>query len=120
MRQNDLQHAAGLVPGDPRFVYHLGLALHRANDPKQAIEHYRATLRLDPNWPGAGLLLALASLQQNPRADLAALPGTGVQVRTTLDPVQALLRGEEPGDGDDPVRHLWHGLGLIRRGDGRA
>ena len=119
-RQADLRQAALLAPADPRFAYHLGLALHRAGDLPGAIERYRATLRLDPSWPGAGLLLALASLQQAPRADLAALPGYGEDLRATLAPVQALLGGEEPGDGDDPVGRLWHGLALIRRGDGRA
>ncbi|HWE61499.1 MAG TPA: hypothetical protein VHB98_07295, partial [Chloroflexota bacterium] len=120
-RVSDLERAVALVPQDPRFHYQLALALHRRHDLSGAIERYRHTLQRDPAFPGAGLLLALATLEQQPNADLAALPGSTETIRATLAPVQALLRGEPPrAVGDSPVDRLWQGLGLLRQGDGAA
>lgn len=120
-RRADLQQAASLVPEDPRYRYHLGLALHRAGDLPGAVEQYRTVLQRDAGWAGAGMVLALALLEQDARTDIAALPGNTPAVRAALAPVQALLRGEAPTPaGADPLATLWHGLGLIPRGDGSA
>lgn len=117
----DLRQAVGLVADEPRFHYHLGLALHRAGDLPAAGAAYRAALARDPAFPGAGLALATAALERDPVADLAALPGSTPQVRATLAPVRALLRGATPetAGGDAPAQ-LWRGLALIGAGDGAA
>ncbi len=119
-RVADLRRAVELRPHDLRYQYHLGLALHRAGDLEAAVERYRVVRQHDPAWRGVGLALALARLEQDPRADLAALLGSTPQVRK-LAPVQALLCGTMPSvDGDKPVERLWRGLALIPDGDGAA
>jgi len=118
----DLRRAVELAPAELRYQYHLGLALHRAGELPAAVQCYRAILARDPAWPGAGLALALAALEQDSRADLAALPGSTPAVRDALAPVQALLRGDGnvAPQGDGPLARLWRGLGLIAAGDGAA
>src|ERR687887_994155 len=117
----DLQRAVALAPAEPRYQYHLGLALHRAGDRAAAVQRYRTVLQHDATWPGAGMALALAALEQDPRVDLAALPGSTPEIRRTLAPVQTLLRGAMPASGgDEPLERLWHGLGLVRASDAPA
>ena len=118
----DLRRAVELAPGDLRYEYHLALALHRVGELPAAVERYRAVLARDAAWPGAGLALALAALEQDPGADLTALPGSTPAVRQALAPVQALLRGagDAPPRGDGPLERLWWGLGLVAAGDGAA
>jgi len=117
---DDLRRGVELAPDDPRYQYHLALALHHAHETPAAIERYRTVLARDPAWPGAGLSLALAALEQDPAVDLAALPGSTPTVRLTLAPVQALLRGASvPALGDGPLERLWQGLSLLGR-DGAA
>jgi tetratricopeptide (TPR) repeat protein len=116
-----LDQAAQLQPADTRITYQRGLDAYRAGDLPRAIALFQAVLQADPTWPGAGLLLGLATLRQNPGADLAVLPGSTPESRAWLEPVQTLLRGGRPGRGDDqPVARLWYGLGLIDAGDGAA
>ena len=120
-RLDDLRRAIELRPRDFRYQYHLGLALHRLGDLDGAIERYRAVVGQDPGIPGAGLVLALAHLEQDPLADVAALPGYDAQVHVVLAPVQALLHGAAPlVNGDTPMERLWRGLALIPTGDGSA
>lgn len=117
----DVQRAVALRPHDLRYQYHLGLALHRAGDLDAAVERYQAVLHHDPGWHGAGLVLALARLEQDPAADLAVLPGHTSQVRKTLVPAQALVRGVAPPvEGDKPIERLWRGLAAIADGNGAA
>ncbi len=117
----DMRQAATLCPDDLRYQYHLGLALHQAGDLPAAIQQYYTVLERDSTWTAAGMALALATLEQNPQADITPLPGITPDVRTTLAPVQTLLRGEVPPlNGDKPIERLWHGLGLIQREDAAA
>jgi tetratricopeptide (TPR) repeat protein len=117
----DLQRAVALAPAELRYQYHLGLALHRAGDRAAAMQRYRTVLQHDAAWPGAGMTLALAALEQDPRADLAALPGSTPAIRRALAPVQTLLQGAIPAaGGDEPLERLWHSLGLVRAGDAAA
>ena len=119
-RLPDLRRAVELACDDPRYQYHLGLALHHAHELAAAIERYRTVLARDPAWPGVGLSLALAALEQDPAVDLTALPGSTPTVRLTLAPVQALLRGRPvTALGDGPLERLWQGLSLLGR-DGAA
>ncbi len=117
----DMRQATTLCPDELRYQYHLGLALHRAGDLPAAIRQYQMVLERDSRWTGAGMALALANLQQNPQADITALPGVTPDVRTAFVPVQTLLQGEAPPlNGDKPIEQLWHGLGLIQRKDAAA
>ncbi|MCU0491482.1 MAG: tetratricopeptide repeat protein [Chloroflexaceae bacterium] len=112
----DLTMAQRLAPADMRFQYHLALALHRAGHLTEAARHYRSILQRDSRWPGIGLVYALALLEQQPQAGIAALPSSSIlPVSATLAPLQALLRGDIPPSWDaDPMARLWHGLGLVR------
>jgi tetratricopeptide (TPR) repeat protein len=116
----DLRRAERLQPTDRRVRYLLGLAAHRTGNLAEAGACYRTVLQADPVWPGAGLLLGLLTLRQDPQADLAALPGSTPEIQSSLAPVQTLLRGGQPAPGADAVQCFWYGLGLIRAGDGSA
>ncbi|MFL5803910.1 MAG: tetratricopeptide repeat protein [Roseiflexaceae bacterium] len=117
---DDLRQAITLAPNEARYHYHLGMNLHRTGDLAGAITSYRAVLQRDANWRGAGMLLALASLEQNPRADLSAAPGSTPQIRAALAPVQSLLLGTARLPDGDALARLWRGLALIDAGDGAA
>lgn len=137
-RLADLRQAAALAPDDPRYQHHLGMQLHRAGDLPAAITCYRRVVEQGGSH-GAALLLALATLEQDSGADIAALPGSTPEIRTVLAPAQALLNGGRPPGTDDgsfrvQVRHalgfgqdateavarLWHGLGQIAAKDDAA
>lgn len=120
-RLPDLRHAVELQPEDPRYLYQLGLALHRTGELQQAVDLYERVLRRNPDWRGAGLVLALARLEQDSRADLSDLPGQTPRVSRTVAPVQALLRKAPlPALGDSAIERFWRGLAAIREGDGSA
>jgi tetratricopeptide (TPR) repeat protein len=117
----DLRRAIELAPDDPRYHYHLGRYLHRRGDLAAASEQYRAVLKRDSSWSGAAKLLALATLEQNARADLGDLPGFTPAVERFIEPARALLRGGAVPPGDDsPVDRFWRGLGRIAAGDAAA
>ena len=116
--QDDLRRAIEFAPDEPRYRFHLGRYLHQSGDLAAASEQYRAVLERDSAWVGAAQLLALAALEQNPRANLAELPGFSSAVEHIFAPAQALLHGTAPPDGDEsPVGHFWRGLGRIAAGD---
>lgn len=124
-RMEDMHEAARQMPTEPRYQYHLGLALQRAGKTAEAIERYRELLTRHPNWPGVGMVLALAELSRNHAVDIATLPGSTAAVCAALQPVQAVLRGQPlppppPEQADNPLRMLWYGLSLIGKGDGSA
>jgi pentatricopeptide repeat protein len=134
----DLRQAAALAPADQRYQYHLGMRLHQAGDRAGAITCYRGVVeRGGPR--GAALLLALATLEGDLLADLAALPGSTPEIRAVLAPAQALLAGQPwppPGAQEEsgPIRaalgfgqsaseallSLWRGLGAIAAGQDAA
>ncbi len=118
---DDLRHAIVLLPGDPRYHYHLGRYLHQSGELTAAIEQYRAALEHDSSQVGAAKLLALATLEQHSRADLTALPGFTPTVQQFIAPAQALLssRSVPPGD-ESPVGHFWHGLEQLATNDAAA
>jgi tetratricopeptide (TPR) repeat protein len=118
---DDLRRAVGLAPDQPRYRFHLGRYLHRSGDLAAAREQYRAVLERDSSWAGAAKLLALVALEQNPRADLADLPGFTPTLERLIVPAQALLRGDAmPDDDDSPVGRFWRGLGRVATGDAAA
>jgi tetratricopeptide (TPR) repeat protein len=118
---DDLRRAIELASDQPRYRFHLGRYLHRSGDLAAASEQYRAVLERDSSWAGAAKLLALAALEQNPRADLADLPGVTPAVKRLIVPAQALLRGDAmPDDDDSPVGRFWRGLGRVAAGDEAA
>ena len=117
----DLRRAVELAPDEPRYRYHLGRYLHRRDDRAAAIEQYTMVLKRDPSWTAAAQLLALATLEQDSRTDLARLPGFTPAVERFIAPAQALLRGTPVPDGDDrPVGSFWRGLGRVAAGDATA
>jgi tetratricopeptide (TPR) repeat protein len=114
----DLRRAVELAPDELRYRYHLGRHLHRRGDLAAAIEEYRGVLERDASWTSAAQLLALATLEQNPRADLAGLPGFTPAVERFIAPPQALLRAAPMPVGDDSaVGCFWRGLGRVAAGD---
>ncbi len=117
-RVADMQEAHRRQPDEPRYQYHLALALHRTGDTAGASKMYRAVLAEHPRWSGAGMVLALAELARDPAVDIASLPGSTAAVQATLHPVQTLLQGKQPDapdDANDPVQQLWYGLGMLER-----
>jgi pentatricopeptide repeat protein len=88
----DVRQAATLEPTDQRYQYHLGMRLHLDGDYQAASTCYRSVI--EHGGPhGAAFLLALAALERDPQADLAALPGSTADIRAALLPVQHLLTG---------------------------
>src|SRR5215213_3496481 len=111
---DDLRHA----PEQARYRFHLGRYLHQSGDLAAASAQYRAMLERDSSSASAAKLLALATLEQNPRANLAELPGFSSSIEHVFAPAQALLRGGTlPGGDESPVGHFWRGLGRIASGD---
>ncbi|MBV9279248.1 MAG: hypothetical protein JOZ41_04130, partial [Chloroflexi bacterium] len=84
----DLRQAIALAPDERRYRYHLGLALHRAGDLPGAIQCYRAVMQRDGAHlaAAAGMMLALAALEQDGPVDLSALPSSTPEVSRTLVP----------------------------------
>lgn len=137
-RMIDLQRALELAPSDLRYRYHLGMELHRSARIAEAAAHYRAVV--EGGGPrGAALLLAVATLETNARADLAALPGSTPEIRAVLAPVQHMLLGRPPfpdaqsqaltplirllniGSSEaEGVINLWRGLGQVAAQDDAA
>ncbi|MEM6794662.1 MAG: tetratricopeptide repeat protein [Acidobacteriota bacterium] len=58
-------NAARLAPGDPRWPYASGLALHRSGDLEGAAAAYEASLDIAPDNPAALVSLAEIRLEQN-------------------------------------------------------
>ncbi|MEP7188387.1 MAG: tetratricopeptide repeat protein, partial [Roseiflexaceae bacterium] len=115
---DDLRRAIELVPEQPRYRFHFGRYLHQSGDLAAASAQYRAVLERDSSLTSAAKLLALATLEQNPRADLAELPGFSSTIEHAFAPAQALLRGGAMPDGDEsPVGHFWRGLGRVASAD---
>jgi tetratricopeptide (TPR) repeat protein len=120
-RQADLDRAERLQPGEARITYLQGIEAHRRGELAQAVARYQTVLRADPSWPGAALLLGLATLRREPASDMAALLGSTPAIRAQLAPVQTLLQGGAPPLGaGTALDAFWHGLGLIEAGDGSA
>jgi tetratricopeptide (TPR) repeat protein len=114
----DLRRAVELAPDDPRYRYHLGLALHRSGQLKEASACYTAVLHQQDTWPGVGFVLALATLEQDPHSDITVLPGVTPRTQAALAPVQALLHHKAPPvNGTEGLERLWAGLGAIQSGD---
>lgn len=118
---SDLRRAIELVPNEARYHFHLGRMLHRNGDLAGANTHYRQALQAPAPIPAAAQLLALATLQQAPQADLSNIPGMTPALQRWFAPIQALLRAQPLPSGDDsPVERFWRGLALIAAGDPAA
>jgi tetratricopeptide (TPR) repeat protein len=118
---DDLRRAVELAPEQPRYRFHLARYLHRDGDLAAASEQYRAALERDSSSASAATLLALAALEQSPRADLADLPGFTPAVSRLIAPAQALLRGDAvPDDDQSPVGRFWRGLARAAGADAAA
>lgn len=116
----DLQQAISLAPNDPRYQYHLGMALHQAGDIAAASRYYRDVLRQAPDWPAVGMALALAELERNPEVNIAQLPGSTPQILATLAPVRDLLCNTATAYASGEHAALWQGLRHIKDGTATA
>lgn len=113
--EDDLRRAMALAPADARFPFHLGRLLHRGGRLADAGEQYRRALALDPGNAAATRLLALLTLQQDPAADLAGLPGMTPAIQAWAAPAQAILAGTQPPEEQSPLGEFWRGLALLAK-----
>ncbi|MFN8485290.1 MAG: tetratricopeptide repeat protein [Anaerolineae bacterium] len=131
----DLRQAVALAPDEPRYQYHLALALHRRGEVAAALPAYRAALAHDPKRPGAAFAAALAAVEEDGFVDLNSLPGLSEQERAVLETLAALLQGAALAQRETqpsswltrllagfirPTDHataLWRGLALLNAGD---
>ena len=97
---SDLDEAVHLIPGDPRYAYHLGLAHHHQDNLAPAITAYRLALDADPAFTRAAELAVLVLLEQgrDPTQDAtwSALPSErqaelSPLIRLVLDQPAALV-----------------------------
>ncbi len=132
----DLRAAVRLAPAEQRYRYQLGMRLHRQGELAEATACYREVVA-GGGPRGAALLLALATLEASPRADLAALPGSTPDIHAVLAPAQALLTakplpptaelvaalrrvcGLNPPEAQ-AVASLWSGLAQVAASDSAA
>lgn len=128
-----LRRATELAPNDPRYAYHLGLALHRANELGEARLAYARAAELGAPHAGLGYVRALLELELNPAAALDGLPGLSGEQRAALESVAALLRGDphavlatKPAGWWEQLTtqgragqalELWRGLAQLAAGD---
>jgi len=118
---SDLDKAAHLAPGDPRYAYHLGLAHHRQDNLGPAITAYRLALDADSTFTRAAELAVLVLLEQgrDPTQDAAwgALPSErqaelGLLIRLVLDQPAGLVSEAATAE---PMRATSTSIGPTRR-----
>lgn len=120
----DMQRAIDLTPNALRYRYHLGLSLHHQGKFEDAIACYRAVLTHQPDWPGAGMVLAIAELQRNPKVQLEKLPGYTPDIATKLAPVLELIKDPKTSGiieymtpatyQPEVLLRLWKGLAMLK------
>jgi tetratricopeptide (TPR) repeat protein len=122
----DLEQAARLAPGDPRYAYHLGLAHHHQADLDTAIAAYRLALDADPDFIRAAELAIVALLEQgkDPVRDTTwqRLPA---DEQAVFRPLVALVRGDPlplggPSSPSTGLARLWPGLAALQSSDDSA
>jgi len=113
----DLQRATSLMPDDPCYVYHLGLAAHHQGDMDLAIQCYARVRQGDtPLAQRAAYPLALILLQRGD--DLSASPvwaDLTDEERVMLTQARAFDRRPYALAPDAPV--LWRGMAAVARGE---
>ncbi len=119
---SDLAEAAKLVADDPRYAYHLGLALHQQGDLNAALAAYRLALEADPSFVRAAELAVLASLEQGQDPlQTAAWHALPPDRQAELRPLVGLLGVQPPGDQagslTDGRARLWRALAAFQSGD---
>ncbi len=123
----DLDRAAQLVPNDPRYAYHLGLAHHHLGDLDTARTAYRLALEADPSFHRAAELYVLLLLEQSrDPTKTAAWRALPLKQQRALRPLVGLVCVDaalppqpQPVDGHGSAR-LWHGLAALQTGDEQA
>jgi tetratricopeptide (TPR) repeat protein len=124
----DLDEAARLVPGEPRYAYHLGLAHHQRGDLATALTAYCLALAADPGFGRAAEMAVLAMLEQgeNPLPS-EAWKALAAARQSEFRALVALMRGE--GVAAAPARSesepttaagVWWTLAALQSGNGIA
>lgn len=130
---SDLRRAVDGCPQEARYWYHLGLALHRADQLEEARTAYATAAELGYQGQGLGLMRGLAEVEACPSLSLATLPWLSAEDQAALTPVAALLRGEPqavlaaaPGSWWERLKALgradlsaglWQGLAWLEKGE---
>jgi tetratricopeptide (TPR) repeat protein len=114
---DDLSRAVGLLPDDPGYTYHLGLAAHRLGELGRAIPAYRAARKGGGEFANrAAYPLALALVQQGQEpADDPVWSALTAEEQTMLRQVHAFRRRPYTLSPDAPP--LWRGLAALDAGD---
>ncbi|MBE7514877.1 MAG: tetratricopeptide repeat protein [Anaerolineales bacterium] len=113
---NDIQTANTYYPGDPLYLYHLGLAHHRGGQLKAAISAYRESIGLDPRHyarTAAMLCLAVAETGGDPaREDTWELltPEQQNRLKPKLPALKNAIKALSNGDFDAAEPHLHSAL----------
>ncbi|MBI2503699.1 MAG: tetratricopeptide repeat protein [Candidatus Latescibacteria bacterium] len=129
----ELRRAVDGCPQEARYWYHLGLALHRADQLEEARAAYAFAAELGYQDQGLGLVRGLAEVEVSPSLSLATLPWLSAEDQAALTPVAALLRGEPqtvlaaaPGSWWEQLKALgradlsaalWQGLAWLEKGE---
>jgi tetratricopeptide (TPR) repeat protein len=113
----DLQRALDLMPNDPCYAYHLGLAAHRQGDLDRAIRSYYVTRREENAFAGrAAYPLALALLQRGDDPTTQTVwSALSTEEQAMLNQANAFRRRPYTLSADAPP--LWRGLAALDEGN---
>jgi tetratricopeptide (TPR) repeat protein len=119
----DLDAAVHLMPGDPRYHYHLGRAHHLLGNLAAALPAYAATLELDPTFLRAAELAVLIALEkgEKPRKT-AAWNLLAPQQQSEFELLSAILAGRplpSATHASQDRARLWRALGALLSDDPR-
>jgi tetratricopeptide (TPR) repeat protein len=114
---DDLSRAVGLLPDDPGYTYHLGLAAHRLGELGRAIPAYRAARKGGGEFANRAaypLALALSQQGQEPSDD-PVWSALSAEEQAMLCQSNAFRRRPYTLSPDAPP--LWRGLASLDAGD---
>ena len=107
-------HCLAVTHNNRAAEYNLGFILQKSGQPAAAIEHYRASLRLDPERPEVNLSMGLALVEAGQASEATNYFAKAV----SIDPDDVLARENlgitlvELGDYDGGARHCAEALNL--------
>jgi tetratricopeptide (TPR) repeat protein len=121
----DLREAARLVPSDPRFMYHVGLAHHKQGKLDLALQAYQMALQADPTFARAADLAVLALLEKGrDPSQTTVWKNLSSDSRTELTALAGLLAGQPAAarrrSPTSRGARRWQALAALESGDGGA